>query len=150
MLALAGGRLARRRSLSASRQNGSRRKPAPRYNQRKGWSSDQKHSGSEAREHQLLRHQFPTRLYLAAVHLSTEPQSLANRYRSLSDHHHRLPSQTSFFPSNHGASGAHHDPAAGLYFVIGLLSSSGPQPCPRKMPNLPRIPQAHGLLVLLC
>jgi len=53
-----------------------------RHGQRKRWSSNQNQDGSHATEHQLLRHQFRTRLGLAAVHPSVQPQPLANRYSS--------------------------------------------------------------------
>ena len=147
ILALAGGRLAGRRSPGASRQNGSHRTPAPRHGQRKRRSSNQKQDGGVATEHQLLRHQFRTRLDLAVVHSSVQSQPLANRYGSLSDHHHRLSPQTPRCPPNHGPGGADHDSVSGLYPVPGLLPSPSPQPCPRKMRDLSRVRQALRLLV---
>src|SRR5205807_4422903 len=62
-----------------------------------------------AREYQLLRHQFRTRLDLAAVHSSVQSQPLANRYGSVSDHHHRLSPQTPRSPPNYGPGGADDD-----------------------------------------
>ena len=109
---------------------------ASRHGQRKRRSANQEQDGGDAREHQLLRHQFRTRLDLAAVHPSAQPQPLANRHRSFSDHHHRLPPQTPRCPPNHGPGGADDDPVSGLYLVPGLLPAPGPQPCSRKMRDL--------------
>ena len=67
---------------------------------------------------------------------SVESQPLANRYRSLSDHHHRLSSQTPRGPPNHRPGGADHDPVSGLYPLPGLLPPPSPQPCPPKMRHL--------------
>src|SRR5205814_2363541 len=77
--------------------------------------------GDVATEHQLLRHQFRTRLDLPAVHSSVQSQPLANRYGSLSYHHHRLSPQTPRGPPNYGPRGADHDSVSGLYLVTGLL-----------------------------
>ncbi len=84
----------------------------------------------------ILRHQFRTRLDLAAVHSSVQSQPLANRYGSLSDPHHRLSPQTPRRSPNHGPGGADHDPVSCLYPVLGLLPPPSPQPCPSKMRHL--------------
>src|SRR3989475_6951422 len=52
-------------------------------------------TGGDATEHQLLRHQFRTRLRLAAVHPSVQSQPLANRHPRFSHHHYPLHTQTS-------------------------------------------------------
>ncbi len=84
------------------------------------------------------------------VHSSAQSQPLANRYRSLSDHHHRLSSQTPRGPPNHRPGGADHDPVSGLYPVPGLLPPPSPQPCPPKMRHLSCAGQALRLLVPRC
>src|SRR6266853_668707 len=118
------------------RQNGSPRTPSPRHGQRKRRSSNERQDGDVATEHQLLRHQFRTRLDLAAVHSSVQSQPLANRCGSVSDHHHRLSPQTPRSPPNYGPGGADDDSFSGLYLVIGLLPPPSPQPCPPKMRDL--------------
>src|SRR4029077_13229802 len=82
---------------------------------RKKRSSDQRQELHSTTQHQLLRHQFRAGLDLAAVHSSVQSQPLANRHRSLSDHHHRLSPQTPRGPPNHSPAGADHDPVSGLY-----------------------------------
>ena len=56
--------------------------------------------------------------------------------QSLSDHHHRLSSQTPRGPPNHRPGGADHDPVSRLYPVPGLLPPPSPQPCSPKMRHL--------------
>src|SRR5205823_6817789 len=131
----------------ACRQNGSHRATASRRGQRKRRSSNQEQDAGDAREHQFLRHQFRTWLGLAVVYPSIQPQPLANRHRSLSDHHYRLPSQTPRRPPNHGSGCADDDPVSCLYPVPGLLPSPGPKPCSRKMRDLSRVRQTNRLLV---
>lgn len=95
----------------------------------------------------LLRHQFRSRLDLAFVHSSAQSESLANRYGSVSNHHQRLPPQTSRSSPDHGPGPVDHDPVSCLYAFAGFLPPPGLQPCSRKMRDLSGVRQKNRRLV---
>jgi len=109
-------------------------------------SSTEKQERSGRGEHQLLRTNFELGAIPRGSSINSAAAGGASTPRSFRPSH-QLPPQTSGGPSKHGPGGADHDPAAGLYAVVGLLPPTGPQPCPGPLLHLPRIRQAPGLLV---
>ena len=102
-------------------QNRAHGSPAPSHGQPGGQPFKERQERGGAGEHQLLRHEFRTGRGLSVVHPSTQPQPMAHRCRSVSDHHHRLSSETRRRSPKYGPGHANHDSTAGLHSVLDLL-----------------------------